>query len=125
MPDTLETHHDIALWMCADDGPRVREVRDALDLIGDAGFNGAEWVVVPVSRLDEDFFRLRTGVAGEIMQKFANYRLRLAVVGDITAYTAASGPLTDLVRECNRGRHVWFVPDLDTLTTRLADGATA
>jgi len=76
-------------------------------------------VAVPVSRFDESFFRLRSGLAGEIMQKFVNYQVRLVVVGDISAQVAASTALRDLVTESNRGRHIWFVDDLDELADRL------
>src|SRR3954447_20018149 len=89
---------------------------DVLDLIGSA-FGQADTVAIPAERLDERFFSLRTGVAGEIMQKFVNYRLRLAIVGDISAHVENSTALRDLVRESNRGKHVWFVADLDELAT--------
>jgi hypothetical protein len=98
----------------------VRETRDALDLIGDAGYHGARWVALPATRLDEDFFRLRTGLAGEVLQKFTQYGIRLAVLGDIVAHVAASTALRDLVRESNRGTQTWFLADLDTLRSRLA-----
>jgi hypothetical protein len=39
------------------------------------------------SQLGPDFFDLRTGLAGEVFQKFTNYRVRLAlVVADPDAY---------------------------------------
>jgi hypothetical protein len=116
---TLRTIHGIPVLMCADEGGTIGE-REALDLIGDAGYQGARWVAVPAGRLDEDFFRLRTGVAGEIVQKFANYRLGLAVVGDVSARTAASASLQDFVRECDRGRQTWFVADEAELAERLS-----
>ncbi|MDG9702991.1 DUF4180 domain-containing protein [Streptomyces sp. DH37] len=115
---TLRTIHGTPVLMCADEGGTIGE-REALDLIGDAGYQGARWVAVPAGRLDEDFFRLRTGVAGEIVQKFANYRLGLAVVGDVSARTAASASLRDFVRECDRGRQTWFVANEAELAERL------
>jgi hypothetical protein len=93
----------------------VRGEGDVLDVIIEAGQQGARWVAIPVSRLGEEFFQLRTGVAGAILQKFVNYRMGLAVVGDISAYTAASDAFRDLVRESNRGRQCRFVPDLESL----------
>ncbi len=73
-----------------------------------------------MARLDPDFFSLRSGVAGEVVQKLTNYRLRLAVLGDIAPLTDASTALRDWVREANRGSTVWFVADLDELAGRLA-----
>lgn len=104
--------------VCDRDGAPIAGPQDALDLIG-AAFSRADTVAVPADRLDERFFTLRTGLAGEIMQKFVNYRVRLVIVGDITAYEAASTALRDLVRESNRGNQIWFVADLDELDTRL------
>ena len=68
---------------------------DARDLLGETFGSGIQLVVIPVARLDPDFFVLRTGVAGEFVQKLVQYRLRLAIVGDVTAQAAASDPLRD------------------------------
>ncbi len=116
---TLQTIHDVPALMCAPEGEAIADEQDALDLIGDAGYHGAEWVVIPAERLGEDFFRLRTRVAGEIIQKFANYRVGMAVIGDISRHTAASDALQDFVRECNRGRQTWFLTDIGELKDRL------
>lgn len=65
--------------------------------------------VIPVARLSPDFFRLGTGLAGALLQKFTNYHLRVAIVGDISAYTDKSAPLRDFVRESNRRGQVRFL----------------
>jgi hypothetical protein len=109
----------VPVLVCGNDGPPIASAQDALDVIGSA-FSRADVVAIPAGRFDQSFFALRTGLAGEIMQKFVNYRLRLAVVGDISANVAASTALRDLVTESNRGRHVWFVDDLDELDTHLS-----
>ncbi|RKN21406.1 DUF4180 domain-containing protein [Micromonospora musae] len=120
MPDVLQERNGVAVLVCDPDGPVLATTEAALDLIGTAGFGGAELVAVPAARLDPSFFSLGTRFAGEIMQKFVNYRLRLAVVGDISAHLAASGALRALVAESNRHGQVWFVPDLAALDARLA-----
>lgn len=91
------------------EGPQIASEADALDLIGEAGFSGADTLVIPVSRLSPDFFRLSTGLAGAILQKCTNYRLRVAIVGDISEYTAKSGPLRDFVYESNKHGAVRFL----------------
>ncbi|EST38143.1 hypothetical protein N566_09150 [Streptomycetaceae bacterium MP113-05] len=116
----LEKIHDVPVLMYDAEGGRIACVQDALDLIGDAGYQGARWVVVPVERFDEAFFRLRTKVAGDVVQKFVQYGMGLVVLGDVSAWTEAGEALRDFVRECNRGRHTWFVPDFDELRQRLA-----
>jgi hypothetical protein len=116
---TLQTIHDVPVLMCASEGEAIGSERDILDLIGDAGYQGAQWVVIPAERLGEAFFQLRTRVAGEITQKFANYRVGMVVLGDISRHTTASSALRDFVRECNRGRQTWFLADVEELRERL------
>jgi len=118
MADLLEEHRGVQVLVCDPDGGPVATVQDALDVIGSA-FQGAEMVALPADRLDERFFTLRTGLAGEIMQKFVNYRLHLVIVGDISRHLESSTALRDLIQESNRGRHVWFVADLAALDARL------
>ncbi|SBT45386.1 DUF4180 domain-containing protein [Micromonospora narathiwatensis] len=119
MPDLIEERSGVPVLVCDPAGPPVATAEQALDLIG-AAFAGAEVVAVPADRLDPGFFSLGTRFAGEIMQKFVNYRLRLVIVGDITAHLAASSALRALVAESNRSDHVWFVPDLAALDARLS-----
>ncbi|GAA4562493.1 DUF4180 domain-containing protein [Planotetraspora kaengkrachanensis] len=120
MPDTLRHLGGVPVLVCEPEGPVLRGEREALDLIGEAFGVGAEWVAVPASRLGEDFFRLRTRVAGDVIQKFVNYRLGLAVLGDVTSHTNESPALRDFVYESNRGAQTWFLLDAESLADRLA-----
>lgn len=101
-------------------GPTIVTSDDTSDLIGSAWADQAELIAIPVSRLDRAFFDLRSGVAGEMTQKFVNYRMRVAIVGDISAQVAKSEALRDFVWESNRGYQVWFVPDEAALHDKLA-----
>jgi hypothetical protein len=102
-----------------EDGPTVKDDRGARDLIEAALNAGATLIGVPVSRLDASFFQLRSGLAGEVLQKAANYGLKFAVIGDISAHVTASDALRDFVVECDRGRSVFFAPDVAALELRL------
>ncbi|MGC4944129.1 DUF4180 domain-containing protein [Kribbella sp. DT2] len=91
-------------------------LQDAIDLIGDASYwHQASWVAVRVEDLPEGFFVLSSGVAGEIVQKFAQYGMGLAVLGDVSSYEEGSTPFRDWVRESNRGWQLWFVADVEAL----------
>jgi hypothetical protein len=81
--------------------------RDAVNLI--AACAGKDTIVIPVEDLDEDFFRLRTGVAGAMLQKFATYGKRVVIVGDVSRWTEASDAFRDFVVEANRGNSIQFV----------------
>jgi hypothetical protein len=112
----------------AEVGPRggaIDSERDALELIQEAVSSDARFVAIPAERLSGDFFRLSTKKAGDFIQKFVNYRLRVAILGDISSHTEASEPLADFVRESNRGKSVWFVRDSHELHARLAPGQLA
>ncbi|MBP1783455.1 hypothetical protein J3R08_003305 [Micromonospora sp. HB375] len=118
MTDQMQERAGVPVLVCDPDGPPIATESDALDLIG-AAFLGATVVAVPAERLDPGFFTLGTRFAGEVMQKFVNYRLRLAIVGDISDHMERSAALRALVAESNRHDQVWFVPDLDALDARL------
>ncbi|MEV5827260.1 DUF4180 domain-containing protein [Spirillospora sp. NPDC052242] len=122
MADEIATRAGTSVLVCDPDGPVIATEADALDLIG-AAFAGAAVVAVPADRLDERFFALGTRFAGDVMQKFVNYRIRLAVVGDISRHLEGSSALRALVAESNTASHIWFVPDLDALDDRLRASA--
>lgn len=115
--DTIHGH--VVLFLDAE-GPAISTSDDASDLVGNAWSESATLIAVPTARLDPDFFQLETRLAGEVIQKLVNYRLRLAVIGDIEGHVAASGALRDFVWESNRGEHVWFLADEAGLAAKLA-----
>lgn len=110
---------------CASEGPLLRTAGDANDFLGDAWAHEADVLAIPVARLGPQFLDLSTRVAGDVFQKFVNYRMRCVIVGDIRARLESSKALSDFVRETNKGNAVWFVPDFDTLATRLAGNPAA
>ena len=119
MSDTLITMHGIQVLVCAADGEKLESEREAVDLVGEALQQGASVILVPVERLEEDFFHLKTGLAGHIVQKFVTYRRRLVILGDISEYLAQSRAFRAFVYEANRGTQVWFLRDLEELGERL------
>ena len=63
-------------------------------------------LIVDEKQLSMDFFDLRTGFAGEVLQKFTNYRARLAiVVADPAAYGSR---FSELIYEHRTNRSVRF-----------------
>jgi hypothetical protein len=119
MTDQVFEATGVRVLACAADGPVLAKAGDVSDYISAAWEHEAALVAIPVERLADDFFRLRTGLAGEAIQKFVNYRIRLALIGDIARFVEASDALRDFVVESNRGDHVWFVMDLDALRAKL------
>lgn len=102
-----------------DQGVLVASERDGADLVGEALGAGAELIAVPAGRLSPDFFALKTGLAGAILQKTTNYRLGFAVVGEVPADALQSEALRAFIVESNRRGEVLFVADLAALEARL------
>jgi hypothetical protein len=100
------------------DGIVIHEIQDALDLMADVNCLGADKVILSENQITPDFFDLKTRLAGEILQKFSQYRVQLAIVGDFTKYKSKS--LKDFIFESNRHGHISFVSSLEEAKTRLA-----
>ena len=64
-----------------------------------------------------DFFLRSTGLAGEVLQKYANYAGKIAICGGF--FRCTSKPLHDFILESNQGRDVFFVPTLQEAIDRL------
>ena len=120
MSDQIHDFGGVRVLECAARGPVLARAGDIADFISAVWEQEAALVAIPVERLAENFFHLRTGLAGEAIQKFVNYRLRLAIVGDIARFIDASSALRDFVIESNRGDHVWFVLNMAELRDRLS-----
>jgi len=109
------------VFVCPEEGPSLADYANLTGLIGDLyGAGGVRLMAIPLARLGPDFLRLSSGVAGEVLQKLVNYRFQVAVLGDVSAAAAKSGPLRDFIRESNRGSSVWFMDDLAALEAKLA-----
>jgi hypothetical protein len=89
-------------------------IRTAADIAAAlAASIAAGGLVLDESQLGPDFFDLRTGLAGEVLQKFTNYRARLAIV--IADESAHGSRFSQLAYEHRTHRQVRFFA-----TTRLA-----
>jgi len=111
--------HGQRVFTYGGDEPTLGSEAEATDLIGEAFGADAAVVVVPVDRVAPEFFELRTRVAGELTRKFQMYRVRLVVLGDITAHLEASEAFRAFVHETNRGSDVWFLPGERELSAKL------
>ncbi len=95
----------------------IKDTRDALDLMADAQYKDATSILLYEKNLKPDFFDLKTGMAGEILQKYTNYRMRLAIVGEFEKFESRS--LQAFIIESNRGKMIAFVPDRETAIAKL------
>jgi Domain of unknown function (DUF4180) len=100
-------------------GEQLKGDSQAIQIISEASACQPELIIIPVERLSEDFFRLKTRVAGEFLQKFVTYRKRVAILGDIAGHLEESQSLREFVYECNAGTAIWFVKTSDELAAKL------
>ena len=71
--------------IASESGIAIRSFGDISDAVG--ACLGARGLILTEGDLAGDFFDLRSGLAGELFQRFINYRLRVAlVVPDPAAY---------------------------------------
>lgn len=93
--------------------------QEALDLAMTVKYEtGARRIALPKRLVAEDFFILSSGMAGEILQKYINYQIKMAVWGDFSRYT--SKPLHDFIYESNQGKDFFFVDTREEAVKRLA-----
>ena len=84
----------------------INNVQDVLDLFGELYGQYYDGIILYERNIIPDFFDLQTRLAGEILQKFSNYRIRLVIVGDWSKYTSRS--LEAFICESNKGKTVNF-----------------
>ena len=97
----------------------LSSAENALDLIGEISFNyNIRKVIMKKENISENFFDLKSKLAGEILQKFTNYRIDIAIIGDFEACKSKS--LNDFIRECNKTGRILFLKTeqeaIETLT---------
>lgn len=86
----------------------IGDVQSALDFMATVQYEAcSDRIVINKSLLSESFFDLKTRLAGEILQKFINYRVKVAIIGDFSVYSSQS--LQDFIYECNNGNDIFFL----------------
>ena len=96
----------------------INNVDEAVDLLGNAVYKGVYKIILNESQLTPLFFDLKTGMAGEILQKFSNYNVQLAIVGDFSKYTSKA--LEDFILESNKTGRISFVGSMDEAIEKLS-----
>lgn len=96
----------------------IGSAEDALDLLGNMYYQGIEKIILNQKNITHEFFNLKNGMAGEILQKFSNYRMRLAIVGDFEKFESKS--LRDFIYESNKNKHINFVSNFEEALSALA-----
>jgi len=86
----FKTHHiaETEIAEVASNNNSINQTDDSLNLLGNLFYQGFNKIIIFEKSITPHFFDLKTGIAGEILQKVSMYRVRLAIVGDFTQYKA-------------------------------------
>ncbi len=97
----------------------IDDLQTAIDLMMTVNYDlGVKNITISKKLVNDKFFILSSGLAGEILQKFINYQFRIAIYGDYSMYT--SKPLKDFIYESNKGRDIFFVNTLEEAVEKLS-----
>lgn len=114
----LHQYNETTIAEVTSDEVLIRTPDDGLQIMVDLYYQGYGEMILHESNITPDFFDLKTGIAGEILQKFATYRVRLAIVGDFARYESKS--LRDFIFESNKGRQINFLPSVEEAVVQLS-----
>lgn len=88
----------------------INNAQDLLDIMSEYS---ARKLIFKKESIHPDFYELKTGLAGEILQKASNYGLSIGIVGDFR--NIGSKSLRDFIFESNRTGQVVFKDSVDLI----------
>ncbi len=98
-------------------GILIQETQDALDLMAEATYLNSNKIIIKEDQVTPAFFDLKSGIAGEILQKFSTYNVQLAIIGDFSKFRSKS--LSDFIFESNKYGRINFVSSFEEAKERL------
>ena len=96
----------------------INNNQDGLELLVNLYYQDFDRIILHEKNITPEFFDLKSGMAGEILQKFSTYRVSLSIVGDFSKYQSNS--LHDFIYESNKGKLISFVSYLSDAITKLS-----
>lgn len=108
----IKTHHinNLTIAEIVSQDTVIQTVEDGTDLVGNLYYQGFDKAILYEENITPAFFDLKSLLAGEILQKFSNYRIGLVIVGHFTKFESKS--LKDFIFESNKGSVVNFVKSI-------------
>jgi len=96
------THNDRTILEVLPGEVCIASENDALDALAACSENQTDRLLLHAPNLDPAFFQLRSGLAGGVLLKLSNYRIRAALVA--APEQVSQGKFQDFMLETNRGR---------------------
>src|SRR5688572_4001511 len=116
MPVKIREINDIKIAVIESAEIVFGDAQAALDTMAECGYQDAFKIIIRKENINPEFFNLKSGLAGDILQKFSNYNTQLAIVGD---FSDASPSLADFIFESNKSSRVNFVSSIETAIEKL------
>ena len=116
---SLQSQSDRAFVASCSSIQFIRTAKDFLELLAWGMEHGTTLFILEDSNFVREFYDLKTGLAGELLQKIPNYRVRLAIVGTFGMVT--SDRFRELMAEANKGSQVHFARGRDDALSWLLE----
>jgi hypothetical protein len=99
--------HKNGIVEITDNNFSIKNTDDLDDIFNIFFTNNCSTIILKKENITSEFFNLSSGLAGEILQKFSNYRKKMAIVGDYSAIKSKA--LKDFIYESNKTKQIIFV----------------
>ena len=110
MNTIIHSRNDIQIAEIIHDGLILNNVQDFLDLIANSPSRN---IILHKENIIQDFFDLKTKIAGDILQKASNYRVRIGIVGEFKKIKSKS--LRDFIYESNKTGEILFKENIEDI----------
>ena len=98
----------------------ISDEQSFLDLFMTIAYEtGENKFIISKDNLTEEFFYLSNKIAGNILQKLINYKMKLAIIGDFSNHE--SNAINAFIYECNQGNDIFFVESEVEALNRLSN----
>lgn len=108
MARIIHKHNGITVQEINHEGILIKEVQDIINLMSDTSVRK---FIFRKENFHQDFFDLKTGIAGDILQKASTYRIGIGIVGDFKNIQSKS--LSDFIYESNKTGQILFKDSVD------------
>ena len=110
MNTIIHSRNETQITEILDDGLILKNVQDFLDIIANSPSRN---IILHKENIIPEFFDLKTKIAGDILQKASNYRIRIGIVGDYKNIKSKS--LRDFIYESNKTKEILFKENIEDI----------
>ncbi|WP_294464216.1 DUF4180 domain-containing protein [uncultured Anaerofustis sp.] len=98
----------------------INDVDSGLDFAMEvSNMTGISNIIINKEAVDDILFDLKNKILGELLQKYINYNIKFAVIGDFSKFKSKA--LNDFIYESNNGRNFFFLEDINTAVEKMTE----